>query len=81
MTNKEIIDRLADCIIPAVFEAEDALQQNVPEWRERLEALNNGTSKEDPSEMAREYCQAIARIIVTQGSDSEHEIAQVIRIK
>jgi hypothetical protein len=69
MTNKETIDRWADSIIPAVFKAEDALQKTVPEWKERLAALNDGTSKENPSEMAREYCQAIARIIVTQGSD------------
>jgi hypothetical protein len=69
MTNKEAIDRWADSIIPAVFKAEDALQKTVPEWKERLAALNDGTSKENPSEMAREYCQAIARIIVTQGSD------------
>jgi hypothetical protein len=69
MTNKEAIDRWADSIIPAVFKAEDALQKTVPEWKERLAALNDGTSKENSSEMAREYCQAIARIIVTQGSD------------
>ena len=69
MTNKECIDRWADSIIPAVFKAEDALQKAKPEWRERLAALNAGTSQEDGAKVAREYCQAIAHIIVTQGSD------------
>jgi hypothetical protein len=69
MTNKEAIDRWADSIIPAVFKAEDALQKAVPEWKERLKKLNDGTSEEDPHLVAEEYCQAIAHIIVTQGSD------------
>jgi hypothetical protein len=69
MTNKEAIDRWADSIIPAVFKAEEALQKALPEWKERLRRLNDGTSEEDPHKMAAEYCRAIARIIVTQGSD------------
>jgi hypothetical protein len=69
MTNKECIDRWAEQIIPAVFKAEDALQKAVPEWKERLAALSAGTSQEDGANVAREYCQAIAHIIVTQGSD------------
>jgi hypothetical protein len=69
MTNKEAIDRWAEQIIPAVFRAEDALQKAVPEWTERLTALNAGTSQEEVAKVAKEYCQAIARIIVTQGSD------------
>ena len=69
MTNKEAIDRWAELIIPAVFKAEDALQKAVPEWKGRLIALNAGTSKEDGAKVAKEYCQAIARIIVTHGSD------------
>ena len=69
MTNKEAIDRWAEVIIPAVFKAEDALQKAKPEWKERLTALNAGTSKEDGAKVAKEYCQAIAHIIVTQGSD------------
>ena len=69
MTNKEAIDRWADSIIPAVFKAEDALQKAVPEWKERLAAINNGTSTEDPHEVAEEYCKAIAHIIVTQAID------------
>jgi hypothetical protein len=69
MTNKEAIDRWAEQIIPAVFNAEDALQKAVPEWKERLVALNAGTSTEDPHKVAEEYCRAIAHIIVTQGSD------------
>ena len=69
MTNAQIIDRWAELIIPAVFRAEDALQKAVPEWKERLAAIKNGTSEEDPHEVASEYCRAIAHIIVTQGSD------------
>ena len=69
MTNKECIERWADSIIPAVFKAEDALQKEKPEWKERLNRLNDGTSEEDPHKVAAEYCQAIARIIVTQGVD------------
>ena len=69
MTNKETIDRWANSIIPAVFRAEDALQKAVPEWKKRLAALNAGTSQEDGAKVAKEYCQAIARIIVTQGID------------
>ena len=69
MTNKEAIDRWAEQIIPAVFKAEEALQKAVPEWKERLNRLNDGTSEEDPHLVAAEYCTAIARIIVTQGSD------------
>ena len=69
MTNKETIDRWAEQIIPAVFRAEDALQKAVPEWKERLAAINNGTSTEDPHEVAEEYCKAIAHIIVTQAID------------
>jgi hypothetical protein len=69
MTNKETIDRWAELIIPAVFKAEYALQEAVPEWKERLAALNAGTSQEEGAKVAKEYCQAIARIIVTQGSD------------
>ena len=69
MTNKECIDRWVEQIIPAVFRAEDALQKAVPEWKERLRRLNEGTSEEDPHKVAAEYCQAIAHIIVTQGID------------
>ena len=68
MTNKETIDRWAEQIIPAVFKAEDALQKANPEWKERLAKLGQ-PGGEDPNKVAREYCQAIARIIVTQGSD------------
>ena len=69
MTNREAIDRWAEQIIPAVFKAEDALQKAEPDWKERLAALNAGTSKEDGAKMAEEYCREIATIIVTQGSD------------
>ena len=69
MTNKEAIDHWADQIIPAVFMAKDALRKAVPEWNERLAAINAGTSTEDPHKVALEYCREIARIIVTQASD------------
>ena len=69
MTNRECIDRWAEQIIPAVFKAEEALQKAVPEWKERLNRLNEGTSEEDPHKVAVEYCREIATIIVTQGSD------------
>lgn len=68
MTNKECIDRWAESIIPAVFKAEDALQKAKPEWKERLRRLAE-PGGEDPTKVASEYCRAIARIIVTQGSD------------
>ena len=69
MTNKECIDRWAEQIIPAVFKAEEALQKAVPEWKERLNRLNEGTSEEEPHKVAAEYCRAIAHIIVTQAID------------
>ena len=65
MTNKEAIDRWAEQIIPAVFSAENALQKAVPEWKERLKNV----TVENYHGLAREYCQAIARIIVTQAID------------
>ena len=68
MTNKETIDRWADSIIPAVFRAEDALLMAKPEWKERLAKLRE-PGGEDPYKVAKEYCRAIAHIIVTQGSD------------
>ena len=68
MTNKETIDRWSEYIIPAVLKAEDALQKAKPEWKERLAKLGQ-PGGEDPHKVAKEYCQAIARIIVTQGSD------------
>ena len=70
MTNKEVIDRWAEQIIPAVFKAEDALQKAKPEWKERLKRLGE-QGGEDPHKVAAEYCREIATIIVTQGSDYE----------
>ena len=70
MTNKECIDRWAEYIIPAVFKAEDALKKAKPEWMERLAKLGQ-PGCEDPHKVAKEYCKAIAHIIVTQGSDYE----------
>ena len=68
MTNKEAIDRWAELIIPAVFRAEDVLQNANPEWKERLAKLGQ-PGGENPHEVAKEYCREIATIIVTQGSD------------
>ena len=68
MTNREAIDRWAEQIIPAVFQAEDALQKAEPDWKERLAKLGQ-PGGEDPDMVAAEYCRKIARIIVTQGSD------------
>ena len=68
MTNKETIDRWAEHIIPAVLKAEYDLQKAQPEWKERLARLGQ-PGGEDPDKVAREYCQSIARIIVTHGSD------------
>ena len=70
MTNKETVDRWAEQIIPEVFRAEDALKKAVPEWEERLRHLGE-LGGEDPHKVAKEYCQAIARIIVTQAADYE----------
>ena len=66
MTNKECIDRCVEQTTPAVFKAEDALRKAKYEFKERLEALKAGTSKEDVAKVIKEYCQAIARIIVMQ---------------
>jgi hypothetical protein len=70
MTNKEAIDRWAKYIIPAVFRAEDALHNAVPEWKERLKRLGEPDG-EDPSKVAEDYCRAIASIIIKLGSDYE----------
>ena len=70
MTNKEIVDRWAEYIIPAVFKAEDALTKAKPEWKKRLSKLGQPDG-EDPHKVAEEYYREIATIIVTQGSDYE----------
>ena len=72
MTNKEVIDRWAEFIIPAVFKAEDTLTKVKPEWEERLAKLGM-PGGEDPHKVAEEYCREVATIIVTQGSDYEHD--------
>lgn len=66
MTNKECIDRCVEQTTPAVFKADDALQKAKSEFKERLEALKTGTSKEDVANVAKKYCQTIARIIAMQ---------------
>ena len=70
MTNKEVVDRWAEWIIPAVFKAEDALQKAKPEWKERLKRLGKPDG-EDSHKVAEEYCREIATIIVTQAADYE----------
>lgn len=65
MTNKEVIDRWAEYIIPTVFRAETALQKAVPEWKERLKNV----TEENGTEVAKEYSRAIAHIIVTQAAN------------
>ena len=70
MTNKEAIDRWAELIIPAVFRAEDALQNAKPEWKERLKRLGE-PGGEEPHKVAEEYCREMATIIVTQAADYE----------
>ena len=65
MTNKETIDRWAEYIIPAVFKAEDALLNAKPEWKEKLANV----SEANAALLSRLYCEEIATIIVTQGSD------------
>ena len=67
MTKAEIIDRWAEYIIPAVFKAESALQNTHPEWREKLKSVTD----ENVSEVAKEYCIAIATIIVDGADDTE----------
>ena len=63
MTNKEAIERWAEFVIPAVFKAEDQLLEEHPEWIERLRSFK--TKEEDAAKLAREYCNAIATVIVT----------------
>ena len=69
MTNKEYVERWAEFIIPAVFRAEDELLKTHPEWSARL--ANIPEDKE--SVFAKEYCTAIAEIIVRASEDFNEE--------
>lgn len=69
MTKQDIIDRWAEQIIPAVFKAESALQNTHPEWREKLKSVTD----DNVSEVAKEYCTAIATIIV-EGAEKDESI-------
>lgn len=69
MTKTEIIDRWAEYIIPAVFKAESALQNTHPEWHEKLKSVTN----ENVEKVAKEYCTAIATIIV-EGAERDENI-------
>lgn len=65
MTNKEAIERWAEYIIPAVFRAEQQLMITHPEWKKRLKYV----LVDDAPKVAKEYCKAIAEIIVTKAED------------
>ena len=65
MTNQEAITRWAQYIVPAVFKAEDQLIKSNPEWKERLAHFDPSTG----AQLAKEYCTAIATIIVTNAED------------
>lgn len=68
MTNKETIDHWAEYIIPAVFKAEEALQEAKPEWTERLAVFPRHLVRVFATGLAQTLYE-IARIIVTQGVD------------
>lgn len=69
MTNEEAIERWATMIIPAVFKAEEELMRTQPEWKKRLKyVLEN-----DAPKVAKEYCRAIAEIIVKTAEDYDKE--------
>lgn len=68
MTKQDIIDRWAEQIIPAVFKAESALQNVCPEWHEKLKSVTN----ENVEKVAKEYCTAIATIIVEGAERNEN---------
>lgn len=65
MTNKETVERWAELIVPAVFSAEEELLKHQPEWTERLRNIK----PEEASDIAAQYCMAIAEIIVKKGAD------------
>lgn len=62
MTRKETIQHWAEEVIPAVFQAEDALQDKL----KKILADN----KDDHERAAKLYCQAIAEEIVSHTPDS-----------
>lgn len=57
---KELVERWAKFIIPAVFHAETDLQLLHPEWIEKLKSVTD----DNVQAVAQEYCEAIARLIV-----------------
>jgi len=67
MTRKETIQHLAEDVIPAVFKAEDALQDKL----KKILAEN----KDDSERAAKLYCQAIAEEIVSHTPDEQFEQA------
>lgn len=69
MTNKKCVERWAEFIIPAVFKAEDALLKTHPEWSERFANI----PEDKMSVVAKEYCTAIAEIIVRASEDFDKE--------
>lgn len=67
MTRKEAIKHWADDIIPAVFKAENELQDQL----KKIIADN----KDDHERAAKLYCQAIATEIVSHTTDEQLEQA------
>ena len=62
MTQKEkdLVERWAKFIIPAVFHAETDLQLLHPEWIEKLKSVTD----DNVQAVAQEYCEAIAKLII-----------------
>jgi len=59
---EEITNRWVNYIIPAVFMAETELVRTKPEWKEKLKNVK----RDETTGVAREYCKAIAEIIVSK---------------
>ena len=70
MSREEVIDRWSRYIIPAVFRAEDSLLKRYPEWKERLRSVKDG----DVVSVSRDYCRAIADIIVCGVFEQEESV-------
>ena len=66
MTRQEAIERWAQ-ICSTVFWAEERISK---EWHQRLKEAPN-LSKEEQHKLADEYCQAIAKEIVSKTTDEQ----------
>lgn len=70
MTEKEkMITLWVNHIIPAVFLAEAELHRTKPEWKEKLKNVK----RDEMTGVAREYCKAIAEIIVSRTYGDEEK--------